>query len=218
LPNQFGIPTVAAVLWQREEGFLNVGFGCRPEPVAAAFKAATEAFTLQEGSRDLNNPDGLYRRGAIEAMVSDRFLKPWRADRLYLDDFHPQFRDVTVLLCQQQLFLDPSAQEAVRPWLDTARAGHIRDVPSTPEHSLVCYEELLRREGLDVYYADLTTSDVALAGVSVVRVLIPGLVGNFPAAFPLLGGGRIQSAAVRLGWRTVPLEEGQLNYWPLPHA
>lgn len=123
LPNEFGIPVVVAVLWQEDEGLLNLGFGCRPDPVAAAFKAATEAFTLQEGSRDLDNPNGLYRRGSIEAVVSDRILKPWRADRHYLDDYHPQFRDVTALLCQQQLFLDPRAQEAVRPWLDTPRAG-----------------------------------------------------------------------------------------------
>jgi ribosomal protein S12 methylthiotransferase accessory factor len=123
-----------------------------------------------------------------------------------------------VLLCQQQLFLDPRAQEAVRPWLDTPRSGHIRDVPALPERSLARYSELLRQEGLDLYYADLTTADVALAGISVVRALIPGLVGNFPAAFPLLGRDRIRAAAVRLGWRDVPLEEEQLNYWPLPHA
>ena len=218
LPNEFGIPVVAAVLWQRDEGFLNLGFGCRPDPIAAAFKAATEAFTLQEGSRDLDNLNGLYRRGSIEAVVSDRFLKPWRADRGYLDDFHPQFRDVNALLCQQQLFLDPRAQEAVRPWLDTAPVGHILDVASPPEYSVACYEDLLGRNGLVVLFADLTTRDVALAGVSVVRVLVPGLVGNFPAAFPLLGRRRIQSAPVQLGWSVDPLEENQLNYWPLPHA
>jgi ribosomal protein S12 methylthiotransferase accessory factor len=218
LPDEFGIPVVVAVLWQREEGLLNVGFGCKPDPVRAALKAATEAFTLQEGSRDLDNPTGRYRAGAVESVVSDRFLKPWRRDRNYLDDYHPAFRDVNALMCQQQFFLDPRAQEAVRGWLDTPVEGHVRDLPAPAEHSLAAYAKLLADRGHRVYYTDLTSPDVALAGVDVVRALVPGLVGNFPAAFPMLGRDRIRRAAVRLGWRSSPLGEESLNYWPLPHA
>jgi len=218
LPNEFGIPVVVAVLWQREEGLLNVGFGCKPDPVRAALKAATEAFTLQEGSRDLDNPTGRYRAGALESIVSDRFLKPWRQDRRYVDDYHPQFRDINALMCQQQFFLDPRAQDAVRGWLDTPVQGHLRDIAAPTEYSLAAYAKLVTDQGYRVYYTDLTSPDVALSGVSVVRVLIPGLVGNFPAAFPMLGKGRIQNAPVRLGWRGSSLSEETLNYWPLPHA
>jgi len=218
LPNPFDIPVVVAVLWQADEKLLNVGFGCKPDPVHAALKAATEAFTLQEGSRDLDKPNGLYRAGAVEAIVSDRFLKPWRADRLYLDDYHPQFRDVNVLLCQQQLFLDPRAQEAVRPLLDTPVRGHIEDIARPAEFSIEEYRRLVERHGYRVLYADLTTPDVELTGVRVARTIVPGLVGNFPAAFPLLGRDRIRAAPVELGWRSSPVVDDELNLWPLPHA
>jgi ribosomal protein S12 methylthiotransferase accessory factor len=50
------------------------------------------------------------------------------------------------------------------------------------------------------------------------RVIILGLVPDFPAAFSMLGTGRVQQAAVDLGWRDVPLTEEELNYWPIPHA
>ncbi len=218
LPNPFDIPVVVAVLWQRDEKLLNVGFGCKPDPVHAALKAATEAFTLQEGSRDLDNPEGLYRTGAVEAIVSDRFLKPWRADRRYLDDYDPRFRDVNVLLCQQQLFLDPRAQDAVRPLLDTPVGGHLRDVPCPEVFSLGEYRRLVERHGYRVLFTDLTTPDVELTGVKVARTVVPGLVGNFPAAFPLLGRDRIRRAPVELGWRASPVTDEELNLWPLPHA
>ena len=42
--------------------------------------------------------------------------------------------------------------------------------------------------------------------------------GNAPAAFPFLGLGRVQELAVELGWRSTPLPEADLNYFPLPHA
>ena len=38
---------------------------------------------------------------------------------------------------------------------------------------------------------DVTTPDVAQTGLSVVRVVVPGLYGNAPAAFPYLGGPRM---------------------------
>jgi ribosomal protein S12 methylthiotransferase accessory factor len=49
-------------------------------------------------------------------------------------------------------------------------------------------------------------------------VLIPGLIPEFPAAFPHTGRGRAQQAAVRLGWQTTPLAEADLNLMPIPYA
>jgi len=54
---------------------------------------------------------------------------------------------VNVLLCQQQLFLDPRAQDAVRPLLDTPVGGHLRDVPCPEVFSLGEYRRLVERHG-----------------------------------------------------------------------
>jgi ribosomal protein S12 methylthiotransferase accessory factor len=80
------------------------------------------------------------------------------------------------------------------------------------------YRRIVEARGYEILYTDVTTPDVALTGISVVRVTIPGLVPNFPAAFPFLGRRRIQQASVDLGWRRTALAEDELNYAPLPHA
>ncbi|MCA9863720.1 MAG: hypothetical protein KC432_11890, partial [Thermomicrobiales bacterium] len=65
---------------------------------------------------------------------------------------------------------------------------------------------------------DITTPDIASAGLRVVRVIAPGTVGNAPAAFPFLGRDRVRRIPVELGWRETALDEDELNYFPLPHA
>ena len=65
---------------------------------------------------------------------------------------------------------------------------------------------------------DLTTPDIMHTGLKAARVIIPGLVPNFPAAFPPLGGGRVQNIPVQLGWRDKPLPADELNYMPMPYA
>jgi hypothetical protein len=68
------------------------------------------------------------------------------------------------------------------------------------------------------FYADVTTPDVAAAGLSVTRTLVPGTIANFPAGFPILGRRVAQDSAVRLGWRSEPMAEEDLTAIPLPHA
>jgi ribosomal protein S12 methylthiotransferase accessory factor len=72
--------------------------------------------------------------------------------------------------------------------------------------------------GYDIVYVDVTTADIRSVGLNVVRVIVPGLVPNAPAAFPFLGRRRVQDQAVSLGWRGEALEERQLNFAPIPHA
>ncbi|SDI06856.1 ribosomal protein S12 methylthiotransferase accessory factor [Sinosporangium album] len=217
LDNEFDFPVMAGVVENRREGLLNVGFAARPDPVEAARKAWTEALTLQDGSRDLDDPDGLTRTAMAEGWVSAP-LQPWRADRRYLDSYAADFHDVNDLMCQQQVFLDPRAADVVRPWLDTPVTRTFDDLPRVAERSLSAYRDIVESRGYEIVYVELTTQDVAKAGMRVVRVLVPGLVPNFPAAFPFLGRRRIQDAAVRLGWRDTALTEEELNYFPLPHA
>lgn len=217
LDNEFGIPVIAGVVENTKDKLLNVGFAARPDPEQAALKAWTEALTLQEGSRDLDLPDGLLR-GMIATGEFHADLKNWRADRHYLDDYRPDYHDVNDLMCQQQVFLDPRATELVRPWLDTPTTRTMAELPRLRDRSLTSYRAAVEGRGYEIFYVDITSPDVAASGLKVVRALIPGLAPNFPAAFPFLGKGRLQQAPVDLGWRAAPLREEELNLFPLPHA
>lgn len=64
----------------------------------------------------------------------------------------------------------------------------------------------------------LRGSDISSAGLEVVRVIIPGLVPNFTAAFPTLGHNRLRQAPVDLGLLDRPLDLDEINWQPLPHA
>ncbi len=217
LPNEFGIPVLAGVVEHIRERLLNIGFACRPDPRAAALKAWSEALVLQEGSRDL-----LDSGGAVYQAVADGWLpggfKPWRQDRAYQDDYRADFRDVVHLILQQQFFLDPRAVERVRPWVDVPPGADLAELPRLPDRSLAAYRARIEVRGYEIFYAEITTPDIAHTGMAVARVIVPGLVPNFPAAFPPAGGGRIQRAAVALGWRATPPGEDDLNYLPMPHA
>ncbi len=62
--------------------------------------------------------------------------------------------------------------------------------------------------GLETLVLDLTRPDV---GLNVVKVSVPGL-RHF---WPRLGPGRLYDVPVRMGWRSTPLTEAQLNPFPL---
>jgi ribosomal protein S12 methylthiotransferase accessory factor len=218
LPNQFGIPVMAGIVEHTGDGLFTAGFAARSDPRQAALKAWAEALTLQDGARNLDRSGGGYRQAIERGEVTDKHIKPWRADRRYLDDYRPDFRDVVDLMCQLQIFLDPRAAEHVRPWVDTPAGPSIDDVPTMPDSSLRGYTQAIESKGFEIFYADLTTRDVASAGMRVVRVFVPGLIGNFSAAFPYQGKGRLRAAAVELGWRPTPIAEEEINTFPLPHA
>ena len=69
-----------------------------------------------------------------------------------------------------------------------------------------------------VITVDITSRDVASCGLHVIRTLIPGTIGNTPAAFPYLGRNMVAEEAVRLGWVDSPRPEGSMNPFPMPHA
>jgi ribosomal protein S12 methylthiotransferase accessory factor len=80
------------------------------------------------------------------------------------------------------------------------------------------YLERLQAAGLRAVSVDLTSPDVASAGLRVVRVLVPGLYSNAPAAFPLLGGRRLYDVPLTEGWVDAPLTEAGLVRVPIPLA
>ncbi|MDR6119704.1 ribosomal protein S12 methylthiotransferase accessory factor [Aeromicrobium sp. SORGH_AS981] len=218
LDDEFAIPVAAAVVHDDTDRIVNVGFSARPTFEAAAAKAWTEALTLQEGSRDLLRMDGLHWAVMASGELNGRAFKLWREDRRYLDDFRADMRDCDDLMVQQQVYLDPRAAERMAHLLEPAGERPLASLPTVPERSASAYRAAVEAAGREVIVVDLTTPDVASTGMAVVRVLVPGTVGNAPAAFPFLGGRRVQDLAVELGWRETALEEDELNYFPMPHA
>jgi ribosomal protein S12 methylthiotransferase accessory factor len=195
LDNEFGVPVLAGVVEDTERDMLTIGFAARHDPAQAALKAWAEALMLQRTSADLAREDNAYTATVAGGRLPEQGLKPWRADRRYLDDYRADFRDVVSLICQTQVHLDPRAA----PGLPAVRAA-------------------VEARGHEIFYADITTPDVAATGLRVTRTLVPGLIGNFPAAFPFLGQGEAAASAVRLGWRSTPLPEAELTTLPIPHA
>ena len=76
----------------------------------------------------------------------------------------------------------------------------------------------MEEQDFEVIRVDLTTPDIAAVGLHAVRVVVPGLVANFPAAFPMWGRKRISRVGAGLDWRDVPLDERELSIFPMPHA
>lgn len=216
LDNEFDVPVLAAVVRDRAAGWLGIGFATRPDPLEAAEKALAEGFTLHHTCRFLDD-DKTLADGLAELPHLGN-LKPYRADRRYLDSYRPDFSDVRDLLCQQQVHLDPRAGERVAPWVLDLPTRPWDGLPALEQRSLEAYRERVEARGFEVISVDLTTCDAEAAGFSAAHTIVPGLVSNFPAGMPMWGDGRIGRAGVRLGWRSQPLAEEEFNVFPLPHA
>ncbi|MGW6445184.1 YcaO-like family protein [Lentzea sp. NPDC055074] len=212
LDNEFGVPVMAGCVENPDDHLLTIGFAARPDPVQAGLKAWTEALTLQDIARDLMEPNGSYRKAVGSGRIDASGVKPHRADRCYLNDYRPDFRDVADLTGQVQVHLDVRAQNLVRPWVDVPEE---RDLPPALHGDL---RMAVEARGYEVFCADITTPDVRAAGLRVVRTLVPGLVPNSAAAFPHLGLGVVTRTAVALGWRESELPESDVNLVPMPHA
>lgn len=190
-PNEFGLPVIGALLRDHEADVLAMGQACRTDPMQAALKAVAEAAQLDLVARALaDRESGLADRLAA---VPGASLHPWRADRTYASLFGPDWRGARDLLCHLQLYLDPALREPLAERLigpELPLTGLSAPGPESRE----TYLKLLNERDLRAVSVDVTTPDVASAGLRVVRVVVPGLYSNAPAAFPYLGGCRLAAA------------------------
>lgn len=76
----------------------------------------------------------------------------------------------------------------------------------------------LTNAGFEPLLVDLTTADARAAGWHAVRVIVPGLVPNFPTAFAPLGGGRVSTEPTHLGLVDQPLTDESVWRFPMPYA
>lgn len=219
VPNRFSLPVLGAVVEDRSDGICTLGLACRHTPELAARKALLEGLGLVESARDMQRPDGGFWESYAEAGSPDQPIKDIRPDRRYLEDYRADFRDVTDLFCQLQVQLDPRARATTTArWRAQPDGADWNTLPELPERSSTAYVDALVDEGFDPLCVELTTSDVRAAGWTAVRVVVPGLVPNFPTAFPPLGTGRVQDEAIHLGLRAGPFEEDDVYRFPMPYA
>lgn len=182
LPSPEGIPVVAALVWHPELHIPGAGFSCHGDPSRAVWKALSEAFQVWTGVRGVRDPDGGGYRAVREGILSSRAYFPYRADGRYLDEAGSEFRNVRDLACQAQLWLD----RRLHPYLERFRpdtpAMSVDDIPNVDLE--VTWDRYRDDPANRVAVVDVTTTDVALAGISVVRVCAPRMLPNFPPAFP----------------------------------
>lgn len=222
LPNVFRVPVLGALLRDPKDDLVAIGFASRPDPVQAALKALAEAVHLRGYSRELLRQDGRIWQMMEDGLLDRRVYKDFRADRRYLDDYRPDFHDVVDLGCHAQIYLDPRMQKYLERFEASESPRPLSSVPSLGVEEGAdlrqVYLERLEAEGLTAYSVDVTTPDVASVGLAVVRVVVPGLYGNAPAAFPTLGGRRLYEDPVRLGLLPRPPAEDEIVLAPVPHT
>lgn len=217
LSNAVGLPAVAVVAELETEGILTVGLASRHTPNRAVDKALLEALGLVESALDMQDPEGGFWN-TYENEEGKGAVRPMRSDRRYLDSYRPDFRDVTDLFCQLQIQLDPRSITITKKRVEVADRDGLSMLPHFDARDHKSYVEALSSAGYESIAVDLTTPDVASAGWHAVRVVIPGLVPNFPTAFPPLGAGRVQQLPARLGWRENSLTEQDIYSFPMPYA
>ncbi|RZQ64721.1 YcaO-like family protein [Amycolatopsis suaedae] len=203
IPSEFGAPVLAAFVTDHPgRDLIAFGTACRTTARAAAVKATVEAFAVLELTVELTEPDSELWRAVDGGSLGGHVFKPWRADRAYRQDFADDLRDLVDLPAVAQLYLDPAMRgEPLDRLRATEPAVPFAAIPDAPP--LV---EALTRAGLRAVAVDLTTPDVRAAGLHVTRVVVPGLYGNAPAAFPYLGGSRL------------PVAEDDVFPYPIPLA
>lgn len=211
-PSDFGIPVIGCLAHDRRLDHLALGLACRPDAWSAATKAAAEAVQLLLTCRILDDPQSPFLR-QVAAGAPGLGVKPWRADRAYHLSYRSDWHDVWDLLSQLQLYFDPEMRARLERRLgeDTPPVPlervPLERVPSVPGDRDALLG-LLAARGYEAVAVDLTTPEVASTGLVVVRVVVPGLYGNSPAAFPYLGGPRLALAEQR----------GEICHLPLPYA
>ena len=220
--NVFEVPVIGALIEDKEHQVLGLGVAARCDPVEAMRKAVAEAVTLRTYSLGLLDPQGVIWQSAAEGVIEGASFKPHRADRLYADSYRDDFKDVTDLGCQSQIYLDPRMRPHLQRILEPKQCTKLTAISGIPAEDddarRLAYLALLARRGINAFSVDLTTPDVRAAGLHVVRVVAPGLYGNAPAAFQYYGGHRLYEEPLACGWIDRRLGPTDIVIAPVPHT
>jgi ribosomal protein S12 methylthiotransferase accessory factor len=219
IPSSFDVPVIGAFIEDRDRSLVGFGVACKATAGAAAGKALTEAIQMHSLGVELLDPDSTHWQAMKAGLLGPTPHKPYRADRAYRAAFRDDWRDATDLLANAQIYLDPCMHDEPLSRLRSPATNTRPHVDSIGEHSARDdYIAILSARGLRPLAVDVTTSDVRSAGLHVVRIVVPGLYGNAPAAFPMLGGRRLYEEPASQGWLPEPIDEHDLVLYPLPYS
>jgi len=190
-----GVPAAFAVAEGDDvaEPAVAVGAGCAPTIAAAVKKALAEAYAVRSWGRGL-----------------------MQEPRRYADDF----RDVVTFTDHIRLYASGEVAPAAAFLTASTDRRPVGDVPPLPgATALEQIEQLtdrLAEEGMSAYAVDVTSPDVAAAGLSVAKVVAPELCPlDVRHDSRFLGGPRLLNAAFELGLTAEPLALDNVN--PSPH-
>lgn len=217
MPSEFA-PAIAALVHDRVRGLYAAGFSASLDPTQAARKAVLEAVHTWLYTQGCTDADGWVFRAVDEGLMADGLQFPFRPDRTYLDAAGPECERVVDLGAHVQVWLDPRVHQEARRFTDPV--GGVLPIDEAPVPRIDMPEVYRRLEegGHRVITRDLTTSDVALTPLRVVRTVITGLVPNAPAAFAYLGMPRLRDCALGRGWRSrFDGRPDELTLVPPPH-
>jgi ribosomal protein S12 methylthiotransferase accessory factor len=217
IPTDLPGHVIAAVIEDGDptrDGLLAFGSACRTDPVAAARKAVMEALGLRRVTRQLLDPQSDVWRAVNTDTIDAHVFLPHRADRRYSDDIPDDFRTLADLPSIAQLYLDQRMATAVLPRLRPTERQPLTALNPIAGDRIA---ELVAR-GIRVVSIDVTTDDIRACGLTVVRVIAAGLIGNGPPAFPLRGSDRYVDVPRTLGWNRQPASTRDLYPFPLPLA
>jgi ribosomal protein S12 methylthiotransferase accessory factor len=172
-----------------------VGAGSATTIGRAWWKALGEAYSVRTWGRGLLLADPSRRFDSAHADIVDF------ADHIHLYAAAAR-RDPAA-------FLDASAQRT-----DTAGVPPVAG--TTEEEQVAALADGLARQGIESYVVDVTSPDIADAGLTVSKVVAPELCpldARHDCRF--LGGPRLRRRAFDLGLRQTALTEAELN--PDPH-
>lgn len=195
-----GIPVMVARAVQH--GVVGFGAGVGRTPREAYVGAVTEAFQTLPWARRLR---------ADEALAAEprRYLPPYDTVRSF-DDHTLMYAAPERLELSDDLFAATTAQDPTAELDRGDRSGRGWD-------RLALLADALGRDGVDAYLVDVTSVDVAEAGLYVVRAVAPQLAGiDADARFPLLGSPRLVRAVPALGLADVAFGQLTLTPHPLP--
>ncbi|MEV0677444.1 YcaO-like family protein [Actinosynnema sp. NPDC050436] len=181
LPTEHPVSCVGAVVVDPATGIVAGGGAARFDPVEACTKAVLEAVHTWIFTQGLLEPGGWVFRSIDAGILAEGLYLPHRADRRYRDDAGEGYAKVRDLGAQVQVWLDPRVQAELLPRFTRPE----RMAEPRARGDLAALRRSLA--GNRIATADLTTEDVAEAGLRVVRVCATGLVPNAPAAFRYLG-------------------------------
>jgi ribosomal protein S12 methylthiotransferase accessory factor len=172
-----------------------VGLGCHPSPRIALRKALFEVCQIRPGE-------------------VHRFREKPPHERLRT------YEDVRSLEDHSAFLSVPERRAEFEFLFGNGRRVRLADLPDASrgalEADLSFVAASLTAAGCRPLYADLTTPDVAAYGFAAVRTIATGLQPiHFGYGEERLGGHRLYEVPMRLGYRTAPATEADLN--PCPH-